>query len=436
MASRLPAAHQLLAGEAGMSKLESDELKTQAAILLNGSVHAAQKAAEEAQRQAAEMPAPEDEQARVDRMVREAAAKSAQTRKPQADPEASPDTSLNHEAPASDTQAGYKCAWTLRGGGDKPEIPRDSFQRLAQDAMAELGQPFADASEATDTWLERVFDHRRARNTRRTWDDWRLKRICEASAEYCADLAVASKNGGNLDEASRFTDLAQQFRQSPDPQDDLRALRRRRAVRWMPPDTNIAPLRPPLVEPAPPPLRTATVPDAAALRTPIRPPMLAAPGPTVKERIQLPPESNLSIGEGQVLAEVAEAPVVSRKAVAPTTRIRKPPTRKPDVEISVRRRKLFDRLSTELATIKMRVKRYCDAAMLKLEYPDFELWNHIGPSDVEDLLKGNFSPRAFAANLTLVAFGNTSRQTLKKDRRKLEKAGIGPPTPRLPIHTR
>jgi hypothetical protein len=207
-----------------MSRLDSDKLKTQAAILLYGSVHAAQKAAEEAQQQAAKVPGPEDEQARVDRILREAAAAHARKRKPQAEREASPDTS-NHGASASDTQAGYKCAWTLRGGGDDPEELRDMFRHLARDAMKTFGKKFENSDQAVDAWLDCVLEYRNARNNRQGWDDWQLRRLSNESIGCCNKLAKRFYETGDHESEDAFKRLARQFRELPEPARELYAIR-------------------------------------------------------------------------------------------------------------------------------------------------------------------------------------------------------------------
>src|SRR5579872_6374217 len=119
----------------------------------------------------------------------------------------------------------YERAWSLRGGSDDPEIPRESFRRLARIAMVELGQRLSPAA-AVDAWLNRVFEYREDLNTRYAWDDWHLEKILVASGEYCAELSTQFKEAGNLDAKRVFEDLEQRFRESPDPRTDLQAIRR------------------------------------------------------------------------------------------------------------------------------------------------------------------------------------------------------------------
>jgi hypothetical protein len=116
--------------------------------------------------------------------------------------------------------------WTLRGGGDEPQRSRDEFRRLARRAIFALGERLTNPDEAVDAWLDRVFEFRKGMNTLSTWDNWRLKRILEGSAEYSAELATRFHEAGNLDAERTFGELERQFRQSPDPPADLRAIRR------------------------------------------------------------------------------------------------------------------------------------------------------------------------------------------------------------------
>ncbi len=104
------------------------------------------------------------------------------------------------------------------------------------------------------------------------------------------------------------------------------------------------------------------------------------------------------------------------------------PRRTPDLESSLQRIELAETLARELATIKQEVKRFRTAEDLKRRYPDFTLWEHIDAVEVKDLAYGTaFTPKAYAERLALRKFGLTSRETLKKDRRKLrnaKKAGL------------
>jgi hypothetical protein len=104
--------------------------------------------------------------------------------------------------------------------------------------------------------------------------------------------------------------------------------------------------------------------------------------------------------------------------------------RTPDLKSSSERLRIVDALARELATIKQELTGFCTAEGLKQKYPHFVLWNHIEKAELKDLVDGEeFSPRAYAENLTLRKFGLTSRETLRKDRKKLRKAQRKQPDP-------
>lgn len=99
------------------------------------------------------------------------------------------------------------------------------------------------------------------------------------------------------------------------------------------------------------------------------------------------------------------------------------PRRTPDLKSSRERLALVATLARELAFIKQEVKGYCTVDSLKRKHPKFALWSHIEDSQIKALVDGEeFTPKAYAESLTLIAFGLTSRETLKKDRRKLRRA--------------
>jgi hypothetical protein len=99
------------------------------------------------------------------------------------------------------------------------------------------------------------------------------------------------------------------------------------------------------------------------------------------------------------------------------------PRRTPDLESSRKRLALVGALARELATIKQDVERFCTAEDLKQKHPQFILWEHIDKAELKELAEGAaFTPKAYAENLTLRKFGITSRETLKKDRKKLRRA--------------
>ena len=80
-------------------------------------------------------------------------------------------------------------------------------------------------------------------------------------------------------------------------------------------------------------------------------------------------------------------------------------------------------LARELATIKQDLDGYCTAEGLKAKHPKFVLWDNLEPAEIKELADGmNFATKAYAENLTLRKFGLSSRETLKKDRRKLRGA--------------
>lgn len=99
------------------------------------------------------------------------------------------------------------------------------------------------------------------------------------------------------------------------------------------------------------------------------------------------------------------------------------PRRTPDIQSSRARLALVETLARELALVKQETRKYCSVEGLKGKYPDFNLWTVIEHSQLRELVNGEaFVPKAYAENLVLAKFGLTSRETLKKDRRKLRKA--------------
>lgn len=92
----------------------------------------------------------------------------------------------------------------------------------------------------------------------------------------------------------------------------------------------------------------------------------------------------------------------------------------PDLEISQKRLDLVHKLASELAVIKQDLKRHCTVEGLKRAHPEFALWQYLTGPEVKDLVAGEaFTPKAYAESLVLREFGITSRETLKKDRKKL-----------------
>ncbi|MCX6621795.1 MAG: hypothetical protein NTY38_12115 [Acidobacteria bacterium] len=99
------------------------------------------------------------------------------------------------------------------------------------------------------------------------------------------------------------------------------------------------------------------------------------------------------------------------------------PLRTPDLATSRERIALVNVLARELATIKQDLKRFCTGEDLKQKHPQFVLWKHIDKAELKDLTDGAaFTPKAYAEYLTLREFGIISRETLKKDRKKLRQA--------------
>jgi hypothetical protein len=106
------------------------------------------------------------------------------------------------------------------------------------------------------------------------------------------------------------------------------------------------------------------------------------------------------------------------------------PRRTPDLQSSRERLDLVTALARELATIKQELVVYCTAEGLKQKHPEFILWKHIDEAELRELADGiAFTPKAYAETLTLRKFGITSRETLKKDRKKLRKAQRNQPSP-------
>jgi hypothetical protein len=155
---------------------------------------------------------------------------------------------------------------------------------------------------------------------------------------------------------------------------------------------------------------------------------------SVFHRDEPPPTAQAVAFEGSQAKTTAEelspeSPVQEEGASKqPRTSDRKIPKRKPDLETSQKRVKLSEQLARELAIIKPRVRSYRTIDKLRTEFPDFELWKYVFRDEHEDLLAGKFLPKAFAESITMRVFGIGSRQTLKKDRKKIKKA---PPSSRL-----
>ena len=106
------------------------------------------------------------------------------------------------------------------------------------------------------------------------------------------------------------------------------------------------------------------------------------------------------------------------------------PRRVPDLDLSRERLRYRDALATELAAVKQDLAGYCTVEDLKRRHPKFALWTLLSDPEIEELVRSErFVPKAFAGALTMRKFGFTSRETLKKDRRKLLKAQRNQPSP-------
>ena len=76
------------------------------------------------------------------------------------------------------------------------------------------------------------------------------------------------------------------------------------------------------------------------------------------------------------------------------------------------------------------IKSAHGVASLKQKHPGFEIWSLLEDAEIIELIDGGrFTPKAYAEKLVLRKFGNTSRATLKKDRKKLRKAAASAARP-------
>jgi hypothetical protein len=133
------------------------------------------------------------------------------------------------------------------------------------------------------------------------------------------------------------------------------------------------------------------------------------------------PITNLTLEGPPALAACDRKPgaVIDLRCAAAVRR----PRRTPDLRSSRARVGLVNTLACELATIKQDLNGFCTAESLKKKHPEFVLWEHVTDIEIQELVNGTaFTPKAWAENLTLRKFGLTSRETIKKDRRKLRKA--------------
>ena len=105
--------------------------------------------------------------------------------------------------------------------------------------------------------------------------------------------------------------------------------------------------------------------------------------------------------------------------------------RTPDIETSRRRVALYDQLSSELAKVQQWRKgnrKSRDVAALKRDHPNFALWERLTERQQADLLTDEFRPTAYTWSIVRAVFGlsgeSTSREVLKKDRRKIRVAEL------------
>jgi len=129
--------------------------------------------------------------------------------------------------------------------------------------------------------------------------------------------------------------------------------------------------------------------------------------------------SNMKIRALQAAKQAARSDAKPRVPARDAAR----PGRRPDLKTSRDRIDLVDKLSRELAIVKRETQTYTTVAALKQKYPKFSLWMIIEDAQIKELVDGEaFRPKIFAENLVLTKYGLTSRETLKKDRKKLRKA--------------
>ena len=111
----------------------------------------------------------------------------------------------------------YDPLWHVRGGGDDPETPRESFKRLARRAVVALGQSFSNRSEAVDAWLSRLHEFHAGRKAAGTLPRigasttcWKHRRNTARNWEPAFTKPLISKQNGrsrisNGNSASRQT---------------------------------------------------------------------------------------------------------------------------------------------------------------------------------------------------------------------------------------
>ena len=90
---------------------------------------------------------------------------------------------------------------------------------------------------------------------------------------------------------------------------------------------------------------------------------------------------------------------------------------RPKLELHRERIELWDRLSSELAHIWQDTRKYATVRGLKEKHPDFEIWKRLSDSEQQEVLNGEFSPKAYAGNLVLRIYSLRSIETLRKSRK-------------------
>jgi hypothetical protein len=166
---------------------------------------------------------------------------------------------------------------------------------------------------------------------------------------------------------------------------------------------------------------------------PCDPPSVSDAGQPIAEKVALPASGSITPLELETtpastqptIEETSASSTRAAESIAArrTTSAQERSPRVPDLQTSNDRLCFLDKLTRELATIKLDLKRYHTADELKRKHPEFVLWEQVSDAELKELVAGiSFTPRAYAENLTLRKFGITSRETLKKDRRKIRNA--------------
>ena len=150
----------------------------------------------------------------------------------------------------------------------------------------------------------------------------------------------------------------------------------------------------------------------------------ARPGASVSDPSKVAAQEDPTGGEaGPTERSATDTPAAHSPKPPVLASHKTPPRRTPDLQSSRARVDLVSTLASELATIKHDLNGFCTAESLKKKHPEFVLWGYITDIEIKELVDGTaFTPKAWAENLTLRKFGLTSRETIKKDRKKLRQA--------------